>query len=135
MPFEMPWVKRYREKIEARPGCMEAREYARKTKLLDGELQRICKRVAQQRAFKQYDYSNVLGVLQEHTKRTAPPAASVFHSNLTPLLEELRDRIRELDPTGYQSPTEVEQILRWTLDQYQAVMSHYERFVDVCFSE
>lgn len=114
---------------------MEAREYARKTKLLDGELQRICKRVAQQRAFTQYDYSNVLGILQEHTKRTAPPAASVFHSNLTTLLEELRDSIRELSPIEHQAPTEVEQIVRRTLDQYQEVMTHYESFLDACFSE
>lgn len=133
MPFEMPWVRRYRERIESRPGCDGAREYARKTKLLTEELQRICKRVAQQRAFEQYDYSNVLGVLQEHTKRTVPPAASGLHVTLTLLLEDLRDSIRGLSPTGNQDLAEVERIVIRTLDQYEEVAKHFDSFHEACF--
>ncbi len=133
MPFEMPWVRRYREKIESRPGCAGAREYARQTKLLGEELQRICERVARQRAFKQYDYSNVLGVLQEHTKRTTPPAASDLHVSLTFLLEELRESIKGLDPAGNHDPAEVERIIIRTLNQYEDVWKHSESFQEACF--
>jgi hypothetical protein len=134
MPFEMPWVRRWREGIESREGCANATRYARKTQLLIDEFQRMLGRVAKQGHFKQYDYSNMLGIMQEHAKREPPAAAADLHSAMTTLFEDTRDGIRRLDPTGYQSPEEVRELLDNAIRLYEPVGEASQQFKEVCLS-
>jgi hypothetical protein len=134
MPFKMPWVKRYEAEINAREGCDGAREYNRKTGLLLEEFGRILTRVQEQGVFKQKDYSNQLFVLQEHQRRSVPPAAEALHASLAGIFEHARDRIRELDPSGTQSPYEVREIMSELAQSMVSNQTLFEQFQESCFS-